>query len=276
MDRCAKDPVAFDVPAAGCGDLGWCATPRSKEPLSSSDIRTPSSCSSMRTVNKRVNASDFLGPLSPVEKANAPKRLYVSGDRSIMKAGLRVAVVGTRKPTEAGRQRAHKLATLLAQRGVVVVSGLAKGVDTIAHKAAISAGGRTMAVIGTPLSKAYPAENRELQNRIAEEHLLVSEFEEGAAGGRWTFPKRNRTMALLSDATVIIEAGLKSGTENQGWEAIRLGRPLLLLQSLLNAGHPWLKRLIEYGAIPLSDENFEDVMAELPPTSSREADDAAF
>ncbi|PIE24670.1 MAG: DNA processing protein DprA [Planctomycetota bacterium] len=230
----------------------------------------------MRVVNQRVNASDFLGPLSSVEEANAPKRLCVSGDTAIMMAGLRVAVVGTRKPSEAGRRRTHRLATMLAKRGVVVVSGLAKGVDTIAHKAAISAGGRTMAVIGTALSKAYPAENRELQNRIAEEHLLVSEFEEGSSGGRWTFPKRNRTMALLSDATVIIEAGLKSGTENQGWEAIRLGRPLLLLQSLLDTGHPWLKRLLDYGAVPLSDDNFDDVMAELPPTKSREAEDAVF
>lgn len=262
MDRDATHPSAFDVPGAWRSGGHSPMADRGAGHLSSR--QTTAGSGSMRYVNETVTAEDFLGPLGEVEKANAPKQLFVSGDPEIMKAGARVAIVGTRQPSDEGVRRAAKLAELLVAQGIVIVSGLAKGIDTVAHRTAIEKGGRTMAVIGTPLQKAYPAANRALQEQIARDHLLVSEFSEGFGGGRWAFPKRNRTMALLSDATVIIEAGEKSGTENQGWEAIRLGRPLMILESLMDRGLDWIGRLIDYGAIVLRQDNFEHVMAEMP------------
>jgi DNA processing protein len=113
------------------------------------------------------------------------------------------------------------------------VSGLAKGVDTAALSSAIASGGRTVAVIGTPLQKAYPIENAELQAEIAEHHLLISPFAEGEAVFRGNFPKRNRVMALLSDATVIVEASDTSGTLHQAAECIQRGRWLFILKSVV-------------------------------------------
>lgn len=148
-------------------------------------------------------------------------------------------------------------------------SGLAEGIDTAAHTTAIESGGRTIAVLGPPLDQAYPASNRGLQERIAERDLLVSQFRSGAPVRQKNFPMRNRTMALLTDATVIVEAGEKSGTLHQGWEALRLGRTLFLMESV--AADPrlcWPKEMIAYGAQVLSRENLEDELADLPALTS--------
>jgi len=129
-----------------------------------------------------------------------------------------VAVVGTREPSEEGKRRAVKLTQCLVQDGFTVVSGLAKGIDTIAHRTAIESGGRTLAVIGTPLSHSYPKENRDLQRRIADEFLLVSQVPvyrystQDWRLNRLFFPERNVTMSALTLGTVIIEAGETSGT----------------------------------------------------------------
>jgi len=114
------------------------------------------------------------------------------------------------------------------------MSGLAKGVDTVAHRASIAAGGRTAAVIGTPISRAYPAENAELQMEIYSHHLLLSPFAEGEEVFRSNFPKRNRVMALLSDATVIIEASDTSGTLHQAAECQKNDRWLFILKSVVD------------------------------------------
>jgi DNA processing protein len=142
---------------------------------------------------------------------------------------------------------------------------LAAGVDRAAHEAALASGGQTIAVIGTPLDQCYPKENSELQLRIACEQLLISQFPAGHPVMPENFPIRNRTMALLTDATVIVEAGEKSGALFQGWEALRLGRLLFLLESV--ATHPtlsWPKQLIRYGAQVLSRDNLEIALENLP------------
>jgi DNA processing protein len=157
---------------------------------------------------------------------------------------------------------------------MVVVSGLAAGIDRAAHEAAIEAGGRTIAVIGTPLDEIYPKANAGLQARIAREHLLVSQFAPGYPVTPKNFPIRNRTMALLADATVIVEAGEKSGTVGQGWEALRLGRRLFLLESVVTDSNlSWPKELIAYGAEVLARENLDEALADLPAmtASSRDA-----
>jgi len=213
---------------------------------------------------------EVLGALNDVEQKNAPKQLFLAGDETLLQRGPRVSVVGSRKASAEGLKRASYLARALVQHKMIVVSGLADGIDTAAHTAAIEAGGRTIAVLGTPLDQAYPAANRDLQDRLAKEHLIVSQFSIGSAVTPKNFPMRNRTMALLTDATVIVEAGEKSGTLHQGWEALRLGRLLFLLDSVANdSGLSWPKEMIGYGAHVLSRDNLDMSLAEIPAVTLR-------
>ena len=175
-----------------------------------------------------------------------------------------VAVVGTRQPTADGVSRARRLAKALVEDGITVVSGLAAGIDTAAHTAAIEAGGRTIAVIGTPLSEAYPKENGELQRRIASEFLVISQIpvcryeRQNFRGNRLFFPERNITMSALTQATVIVEAGETSGTLIQAKAALSQGRKLFILDSCFrNAAISWPARFASQGAIRV--ESYEDV-----------------
>lgn len=145
-----------------------------------------------------------------------------------------VAIVGSRKVSAEGARRAQKLARGLANAGVVVVSGLAEGVDFNAHTAAIEAGGRTIGVLGTALDKAYPAKHAPLQERIYREHLLISQFRPGDRVHRSNFPQRNKLMAAITDATVIIEASNTSGTLHQASECARIGRWLFIAKSVVD------------------------------------------
>jgi DNA processing protein len=214
---------------------------------------------------REVTPEEILGPLNEVERKNAPARLYLAGDTELLRHGTRVSMVGSRKPSREGVRRARALAKALVERGITVVSGLAEGIDTAAHEAALAAGGHTIAVIGTPLDKVYPAKNRALQEQLIREQLVVSQFPQGYPSQPKNFPMRNRTMALLTDATVIVEAGEKSGTLHQGWEALRLGRLLFLMENVAaNAKLSWAREMIRYGAQVLSRENLEVVLDEMP------------
>jgi DNA processing protein len=199
-------------------------------------------------------ARELLGPLNDVERKHAPERLFAAGDADLVRGGTRVSVIGARRPSPEGLRRARKLAAELARAGVIVVSGLAEGIDTAAHQGALAAGGRTIAVLGTPLDVTYPRQNRELQQRIMTGHLALSPFAPGAAVHKGNFPLRNRVMALISDATVIVEAGDASGALSQGWEALRLGRLLFILKSITAVPHlTWPKKMLQYGAQVLTD-----------------------
>lgn len=145
-----------------------------------------------------------------------------------------VSIVGTREATFEGKSRAARLAKELVGAGVVVMSGLARGIDVAGHSSAIQNGGRTIAVIGTPLSKAYPSEHAELQSEIWKDHLLISPFREGDKVFKSNFPQRNRVMAALSDATVIIEAAEGSGTLHQAAECQRLPRWLFISRAVID------------------------------------------
>ncbi len=171
--------------------------------------------------------------------------VFYSGDLTLLKAKC-ISVIGARSVSSDGALRANRIARELAVAGVVVTSGLAKGVDTIAHSAAIEAGGKTMSVIGTPLDKAYPAENADLQRTIYERHLLISQFHPGQRTFQSDFPKRNRLMAALSDGSVIVEASDTSGTLHQAAECIRLGRWLFLMKSVVeNSALSWPARFLD-------------------------------
>ncbi|MBI4959082.1 MAG: DNA-protecting protein DprA [Desulfovibrio sp.] len=222
-----------------------------------------------------LTPEELLGPLNDVEGRNAPKLLFIAGNRDLVWAGPRVAVIGARKASEDGIRRSRRLARELAENGVTVVSGLAEGIDTAAHQAAIESGGRTIAVIGTPLDKAYPAANRGLQARLAEQYLVVSQFALGTPTQPKNFPLRNRTMALISHASVIIEAGESSGSLSQGWEALRLGRPLFLLRSIVeNPALKWPAQMLDYGASVLS--GVDELLDAIPCSDLAAQFDAAF
>ena len=214
---------------------------------------------------ERWTPEDLLWPFNEAEQKHAPKELFAAGNRDLRRSGPAVSIVGSRKATRAGLARAEKLARLLVERGVIVVSGLAEGIDATAHRTAIARGGHTIAVLGTPLDQCYPAKHRALQDEIMRNHLAISQFASGTRIGRHTFPIRNKTMALIADATVIIEATEGSGTLHQGWEAIRLGRPLFLVKSLFDQpGLQFPRELAGYGAQMLTEESLEDLMRLLP------------
>jgi DNA processing protein len=215
------------------------------------------------------STQDLLGPLNEVEQENAPNALYAAGDTSILEEGARVSIVGGRKPSAAGLCRASELAALVVDRGIVVVSGLARGIDTAAHTAAIRQGGRTIAVLGTPLDQVLPRQNAGLQDQIMRDHLALSPFAVGQLVRRKSFLIQNWTMALISDATVIIEAADTSRSLCQGWEALRLGRPLFLVRSLTeNPSLRWPAEMLHYGAAILSDHTIEELFDSLPARTS--------
>ena len=222
-----------------------------------------------------TTAEQLLGPLNDHEKKHAPEQLFVAGDVGLAKQP-RVSIVGSRQPSDSGLKRATRLARELTSCGIVVVSGLAAGIDRRAHEVAIANGGRTIAVLGTPLDEVSPKAHEQLQMEIMTNHLAISQFPSGHRVDKSTFPLRNRTMALASDATIIVEAGSKSGTQHQGWEAIRLGRPLFLLRSLVEESGPqWALKMLDYGAIALAET--DQVLSHIPdPDSGQLSVHAAF
>lgn len=193
--------------------------------------------------------------------------LYYQGTWEIVEA-RGVAVVGSRKATPEGRQRAGQIARDLVARDFTVVSGLAEGIDRAAHSAALDCGGRTIAVIGTPLGQFYPRENRELQERIAAEHLVISQVpvlrygRQAPPQNRLFFPERNVTMSALTEATVIVEAGETSGTLTQARAALHQGRKLFILESCFaNLALTWPARFEAEGAVRV--RRMDDIWAAL-------------
>jgi DNA processing protein len=170
--------------------------------------------------------------------------VFYAGNLDLLKRPA-VSIVGAREATEDGRQRAWRLARELTQAGVVVVSGLARGIDTTAHLATIEHHGSTAAIIGTPLDKAYPTENAELQETIYRDHLVLSPFPVGERVFPSNFPKRNRVMAALTDVSVIVEASDTSGSLHQAAECQRLGRWLFIMKSVAdNPELTWPKKFV--------------------------------
>lgn len=200
-----------------------------------------------------------LGLLSTVvrdEKAG----VFVAGEVTLLK-GRCVSIVGARKVSKDGAARTRRLARELAAADVVVVSGLAEGVDAEAMTAAIGAGGRVVGVIGTPLDKAYPAQNKRLQEEVYRDHLLVSQFASGAGVFPSNFPERNRLMALLSDATVVTEASDTSGSLHQAAECQRLGRWLFIARSVADdPALEWPKKFLAHERCRVL-ERTEDMLA---------------
>src|SRR3989441_5152675 len=210
-----------------------------------------------------LTPEELLGPLNDVEKKYAPLKLFVSGPMEIPVPRPRLAIIGSRKASGKSLEVAGEIAKDLIKKQVVIVSGLAEGIDTAAHREAIESGGRTIAVLGKPFDRDYPQKNIELQQEIMRNHLAISQFPIGYRIEPGNFVMRNRTMALAANASVIVEAGETSGSLHQGWEALRLGRPLFIWKSILNnPSLDWPKKMMSYGAIELDDT--ERIMDALP------------
>lgn len=167
-----------------------------------------------------------------------------------------VAIVGTRNPSSEGEANAARIARALVRDGYTVVSGLAKGIDTAAHRAALEVNGRTVGVIGTPLFDHYPKENKDLQEQIAEGHLVVSQVpflrykNQHYKANSLFFPARNVTMSALTKATIIVEAGNTSGTLVQAKAALAQKRRLFILDSCFrNSDLTWPEKFAKQGAI---------------------------
>lgn len=176
-----------------------------------------------------------------------------------------VAIVGTRKPTTYGKEVTHKLATELAKRGVVVVSGMALGVDAIAHKAALEVGGTTLAVLANSVDQMYPRSNRALGEEIlASGGAILSEYEPPTAARDFQFLERNRIVSGLADAVVITEAAQRSGTLSTAARALEQGKEVFVvpgnITSPLSAG---CNALLKQGAHPVTCA--EDILEVIAP-----------
>jgi DNA processing protein len=189
---------------------------------------------------------------------NLPPFLFVLGE--LTTADTRsVAVVGTRQASEAGLARTVRMARLLAERHVTVVSGLAAGIDTAAHIGALDAGGRTLAVLGTGITKCFPKENERLADRIVGAGCaLVSQFWPSAPPTRYTFPRRNVVTSGISQGSVVIEASATSGAKMQARLALEHGKRVFLVHSLVT-DQPWARKYIdERGAVEVNQ--VEDIL----------------
>lgn len=214
----------------------------------------------------RINhAGDY--PVKLRDARHPVELLYYQGEWELTETRS-VAIVGSREATDEGKRRAARLARELVDRDFTVVSGLAKGIDIAAHTAAVERGGRTIAVIGTPLGVFYPRENSEMQRLIAEKYLLISQVpilrysKQAVPQNRLFFPERNVTMSALTEATIIVEAGETSGTLTQARAAIHQGRKLFILDSCFNRTDiTWPARYEAEGAIRVRDS--DDIWAAL-------------
>lgn len=186
-------------------------------------------------------------PANLRDVVNKPPFVFIRGEWNDSRDSRAVSIVGTRQASPEGLKRTQRLATAAAKAGVTVVSGLARGIDTAAHTAAIAAGGRTTAVLGTGIDLMYPPENAALAERIASgSGALLSQFFPAQPPAKWTFPKRNVVMSGLTWATVVIEASWTSGARVQATAALRHGRTVFLLKSLVDS-HEWARGYVTEG-----------------------------
>jgi len=219
--------------------------------------RTTPAAVAARLAQLKIRALTLLDDEYPSglrQVADPPPVLFVRGRLTPADAQA-VALVGTRRATTYGRAVADRLARDLAAAGVTVVSGLAKGIDTSAHRAALQAGGRTIAVLGNGLDQVYPAENAGLARQIVDSDAgaVVSEFAPGVPPDAVNFPRRNRIISGLSSGTVIVEAGERSGALITADFALEQGREVLAVPgSIFSPMSAGPNELLKQGATPVT------------------------
>jgi DNA processing protein len=192
-----------------------------------------------------------------------PTLLYAVGNRDALHLPA-LAVVGSRNPTSGGMQNAYEFSKHMARSGFCIVSGLAQGIDTAAHQGALDAGAKTVAFLGHGIDRVYPAENRELAHRIAEQGVLCSEYPLGSPPRREHFPQRNRLISGLSLGTLVVEAARRSGSLISARLAAEQGREIFAIPgSIHNPLSRGCHQLIKQGAKLV--ECAEDIVSELGP-----------
>jgi DNA processing protein len=191
---------------------------------------------------------------------NAPSHFWTRGSLDLFDVRPRVAIVGTRRATPYGQRITRELVAALVRAGACIVSGLARGIDAAAHRAALELGGATIAVLGTGLNAAFPLAHRELQREVAARGLLITELDHDEHGMKFTFPRRNRLIAALSEATVVVEAPARSGALNTADHALQLGRTVAAVPGPIDQPQSvGANQLILSGAVILT--SIEDALA---------------
>jgi len=204
---------------------------------------------------KILTWKDEVYPQRLKEIEQPPPVLYVRGDY-LLDDLFAVAIVGTRRVTPYGRQITEELASYLASNGITVISGLARGVDAIAHQTALKAGGRTIGVLGSGVDKIYPPEHRQLAEKMIEQGAIISDYAPGTPPDASNFPPRNRIISGLSLAVVVIEAGETSGALITAEFAAEQGREVFAVPgSILAPQSKGTNKLIQEGALPLLSVN---------------------
>ena len=211
--------------AVGKEDLSGLLTPAQCERLSTDPaVFAPmeARCAALGAQVLTMAGPDYPSRLKGIP--DAPPALFATGDLSALNAGHTVGMIGSRRPSAYGVEAAAGIGKELAEAGVCLVSGLADGLDSEAHKAAVAAGAPTIGVLGTAIDQTYPASNRRLRAEMEQTGAVVSEFFPGETARRSNFLLRNRLIAALSDALCVVEAREKSGTMNTVRHAERYGR----------------------------------------------------
>ena len=207
-----------------------------------------------------INDNEYPSSLKTIY--DPPHVLYVKG-KTMENDAIAVAIVGSRSPTTYGKLVTEKISMELSVRGVTIVSGMARGIDSIAHKSAIAGGGRTIAVLGCGLNVIYPPENFKLMDEIINHGAVISEFPMSARPDKMNFPQRNRIISGLSLGTLIIEAAEKSGSLITARHAIEQGREVFAIPGSINSPKSkGANRLIKSGAKLV--EGAEDIIDEFP------------
>lgn len=182
-----------------------------------------------------------------------PDPIYAIGDLGVLANPL-VSIVGTREPTAYGLRIARALATSLARNGVVIVSGMARGIDAAVHRAALECGGSTIAILGTGVDVPYPVGHTELHRVIGEQGLLLSESGSGIRAHKGAFPKRNRIIAALGKFTIVVEGGHKSGALNTANHVLALGRTLAAVPGPIDSPQSkGANQLLRDGAVVIAE-----------------------
>jgi len=197
-----------------------------------------------------------------------PPILFARGRIQLLETVM-IGVVGTRHPTTYGTAATDRLSRDLAQAGVTITSGMARGIDTAAHKAALAVGGNTVAVLGCGVDQVYPAENRKLAEEIATKGLLLSEFPMGTPAYPQNFPIRNRIVSGLSAGVMVVEGAKYSGSAITARMAVEQGRELFSVPGNITSKMSWVPNLMIKQGAKLVQEA-EDVLAELSPQDRRQ------
>lgn len=217
-----------------------------------------------------ISIEDERYPQRLREIYQPPKVLYCMGNIELLKKPM-VSVVGSRNCSEYGKSCAFELGKTLSQNGITTVSGMALGIDTFAHRGGISSMGSTIAIMANGIEGCYPPSNRDLREEILRNGLLISENREEYIPRRYDFPKRNRIISGISETTVVIEAGERSGSLITAEFALEQNRNVFALPGNITSQYSQgTNRLIKEGATPLV--NFNDIVYELGIIPQRDSD----